>query len=497
MTTPLGELRIDRSTVVATGGLVVVGLYLALLAFAMAQWPYDRWMLFILGPILLISGSLIIVAVTRRDEAPLTRLILVAFGLKMLSSFVRYFFTVDVYGTGDALRYDKVGAEIANDVHGGRIPLSDMVPSGTGTAFVEDLTGLIYTVTGPSRLGGFLVFSWLSFFGLVLFHRAALRGLPEGDQRRYAILVLFLPSLLFWPSSIGKEALMVLALGACAYGAARVLERQAAGWLPLGLGLGLAYLVRPHVPIVVLAALAVSFLFRRTGRRKPIFGPAARLMVVGVMVGAMAFVLGQAVERFIPRDSAPVSSQGAGVASDPAAQDGPSAVDDISVLLNRATGGTDEGDSLIDRPLPNNPLEYPAAAFTVLFRPTLIEISSATIAIAALETTVLLALFIASWKRLRNVPAMAFRRPYVLFCIVYTGVFAFAWSSFSNLGALSRQRVQVWPFVLLLLAIPVVLEKATQRQREQRHRSRLRPSPATGVSADRAAGSSARSEVML
>ena len=57
-----------------------------------------------------------------------------------------------------------------------------------------------------------------------------------------------------------------------------------------------------------------------------------------------------------------------------------------------------------------------------------------------------------SWKRLRNVPAIAFRRPYVLFCIVYTGIFAFAWSSFANLGALARQRVQVWPFVLLLLA---------------------------------------------
>ncbi len=61
-----------------------------------------------------------------------------------------------------------------------------------------------------------------------------------------------------------------------------------------------------------------------------------------------------------------------------------------------------------------------------------------------------------SWKRLRNLPTMAFRRPYVLFCIVYTGIFAFAWSSFTNLGALARQRVQVWPFVLLLLALPMV-----------------------------------------
>ena len=69
----------------------------------------------------------------------------------------------------------------------------------------------------------------------------------------------------------------------------------------------------------------------------------------------------------------------------------------------------------------------------------------------------MLALCAVSWKRLRNVPAMAFRRPYVLFCLVYTGIFAFAWSSFANLGALARQRVQVWPFVLLLLALPIVV----------------------------------------
>ena len=90
--------------------------------------------------------------------------------------------------------------------------------------------------------------------------------------------------------------------------------------------------------------------------------------------------------------------------------------------------------------------------FSVLFRPTILEADSAGNVVAAVETTLVLVLCAVSWKRLRNVPAMAFRRPYVLFCVVYTGIFAFAWSSFSNLGALARQRVQVWPFVLVFLA---------------------------------------------
>jgi hypothetical protein len=248
VTTPLSPPRLDRGTVVATVGLALVAAYLALLAYGMRDWPYDRWMLLILAPLLVVAGMSIIVAVTRHDIVPLTRLVIVAFVVKLASSFVRYFVTVDIYGTGDSLRYDRNGATIANSFHAGDLPLSGLVPTQTGTPFVDGFTGLLYTLTGPSRLGGFLVFSWLSFFGLFLFLRAALLGLPEGDHRRYALLVLFLPSMLFWPSSIGKEALMMLALGACAYGAARILERRRWGWLWLAFGLGFGYLVRPTSP---------------------------------------------------------------------------------------------------------------------------------------------------------------------------------------------------------------------------------------------------------
>jgi hypothetical protein len=343
---------------------------------------------------------------------------------------------------------------------------------------MDGLTGILYTIMGPSRLGGFLVFSWLSFFGLFLFHRAALIGLPEGDQRRYALLVFFLPSLLFWPSSIGKEAVMMLALGACALGAARVLERRRWGWLTLAAGLGLAYLVRPHVPLVVLAALAIAFVFRRGSRRFVLFGPVARLAVVAVLIVVMAYVLGQVVDRFLPTTVAETTT------------------DAVGQLLDKAGGGTAEGASSIDQPLPNSPLEYPGAAFTVLFRPILLEARNFGMAIAALETTFVLALFVVSWRRLRNLPTLMFRRPYVLFCVLYTGIFAFAWSSFANLGALARQRVQVWPFLLLLLALPLVVEQARTR-RSLRESAAVRGHPVAPPrprSALRPAGEDARAQ---
>lgn len=242
---------------------------------------------------------------------------------------------------------------------------------------------------------------------------------------------------------------MLLSLGLCAYGAARLLERRAGGWVVLAAGLGLGYLVRPHVPVVVLAALAMAILFRPRRGRQPVFGPLGRIVTVVVLMAAMAFALSEAVDRFLPERN---TQTGVELSSEVS-------VDSVGELLDRAESGTSDGGSEIDRPSPNNPFEYPAAVFTVLFRPTILEAGSAGNTVAALETTFILALAVVGWRRLKNIPATAFRRPYVLMCVVYTGIFTFAWSSFANLGALARQRVQVWPFVLLLLAVPAAASR--------------------------------------
>lgn len=465
MKTPLAEIRPDRATVAAAVGLVAVGGYLALLAYAMGRWPYDQWMLLILVPLLLAIGALIIWRVTRHDEVALTRLIIAALVTKMVASYVRYVVIFEVYRSGDAYRYDSAGAEIANAFHRGELPISQLIPSETSTPFLEQVTGLFYTFMGPTRLGGFVLFSWIAFWGLFLFYRAALIGLPEMNVRRYALLVFFLPSLLFWPSSLGKESLILFGLGLSAYGSARILERRAWGWLPAALGLGLTYMIRPHVAAVVLASFSLAFLMRRRGKRPPVFGPVARLVVVGALVVATSVVLGQAVDRFLPQQSVETSTtvaqQGSPVPGEPG----------IGDLFDRAASGTDEGGSSIDGVLPTSPLDYPYAAFTVLFRPTLAEVTSPTALFAALETTALVVLFILSWRRLKNIPALAIRRPYLLMSIAYVGVFTFAWSSFANLGALARQRVQMLPFLLLLLAVPLVIDERNKRRLRVQHRA--------------------------
>ena len=263
--------------------------------------------------------------------------------------------------------------------------------------------------------------------------------------------MFLLPSFLFWPSSVGKEAVMMLSLGLCALGAARLCERHRGAWLPLVAGLAISYMVRPHLGVVVLGALCVAVFFRRGAARPPIFGPAGRIAVVLVLMVGLAFVFARTVDQFLPQT-----------------KDSPVSVTEAAgQLLDRAAASTAQGGSQIERVSPSSPVDYPVAVFSVLFRPTLWEAREAGTTLAALETTFILVLFVAARKRLRHVVTIAFRRPYVLFCIVYTGIFAFAWSSFSNLGALARQRVQVWPFLLILLALPMVTPARRSLNRPQ------------------------------
>jgi len=437
--------HIGRADGVAIIALAIMAAYFGLLSYAVGNWSYDSWMVIVLVPILVGVGSAIIIAINRRDEHPMAALMISAMVLKLGASFIRYYVAFALYDSADANRYDLAGARIADEFHRGNLDIVDMVTIRLGTPSISDITGIIYSIMGPSRIGGFLVYSWIGFFGLLLFHRALRTGFPEADPRRYALLVFFLPSLLFWPSSIGKESVMMFSLGLASLGVARVLERERYGWIPLALGLGLSFIVRPHVCVVVLGSLAVAIAFRRTRGRAPVFGPAGRVVLVCILVAGMAFTLGRAVDRILPESA----TEG---------------VDAVGELLERAEDGTDEAGSEIESLVPTSPIDYPYAAFSVLFRPTLLEASSLGNLIAALETTFLLVLCAMSLRRLRHLVTVMFSRPYVLFCVIYTGVFTLAWSSFANLGALARQRVQMWPFFLVLLAIPVTLPTRRDRR---------------------------------
>jgi hypothetical protein len=276
------------------------------------------------------------------------------------------------------------------------------------------------------------VFAGLNFVGCYLFYRAFRIAFPEGDGRRYAFLVMFLPSLLYWPSSLGKEGWMIFALGLASYGLARALAGRFGGYTALVAGLACMLLVRPHLALIFLPAALLSLVLRRRvpGGRHPL----TRVIGVLVIVVISLVAVGK-VQSYFGIKNLDVQS--------------------VTQELKTTRATTAEGNSAFTPPNAQSPLGYPEAAVTVLFRPFPFEAKSTTVLVSSGEGLLLLGLAVASWRRLRRLPQFLVRNPYVMFAFIYTALFIFAFANFSNFGILARERTQMLPMVLVFLALPL------------------------------------------
>jgi hypothetical protein len=111
---------------------------------------------------------------------------------------------------------------------------------------------------------------------------------------------------------------------------------------------------------------------------------------------------------------------------------------------------------------------------TVLFRPFAFEVNNIQALLAALEGTMLLLLFVLSLPRLRTIPRRLRTQPYITYCITYTILFCYLFSSFQNFGILARQRVLVFPVFLALLALPLPTTGPRRSTGQQNGRRRQR-----------------------
>jgi hypothetical protein len=427
----------------ATVGFAAAAAYLILLALAMTRVSYDVWGALVVAPALT-AGSLILLTRARRREVDpwIGKLLVVAFVTKMLGAVVRYAVTFEVYaGRADAGGYHGSGRRLAAAFWNGTWAqvYAAEVPKMGGTEFMRLVTGTVYIFTGPTKLGGFLVFSCLGFWGLYGFYRAFRIGFPEGDHRRYAVLLFFLPSLLYWPSSIGKEAWMLFTLGIAAWGAALVLRYRSRGYVVLGLGLAGTAAVRPHITLLLFVALFIAYLWRRRSWVESQTGLLGRMAGIGLMVLVGGLVLTQAADFFHLQDLDPAG---------------------VQQVLDRTQDQSSKGASQFSVSRPKSPGEYPDAVLTVLFRPYPWEAGNAQALVASVEGTLLALLVVVSLPRLARLPRLLVSTPYLLFAVAYILMFVFAFSSVGNFGIITRQRTQVFPFVLVLLALPLPVRRS-------------------------------------
>ena len=128
----------------------------------------------------------------------------------------------------------------------------------------------------------------------------------------------------------------------------------------------------------------------------------------------------------------------------------------VDQVLDRTGDQSAKGGSEFEGARPASLGEFPLALVTVLFRPFPWEAGNAQALVASLEGLVLLVLVVLALPRLVRLPAFMARVPYVTYAVVFSLLFVFAFSSISNFGIIARQRTQVFPFVLVVLALPAL-----------------------------------------
>jgi len=428
------------TSVLLTAVAIFIGGVLMLVGESFQVWGTSFVVAAILG-----ASVPVLARQARRERGEKVFVFLVfALVVKLLGGVLRHFVAFNVYGgVADAAEYHRWGVKLSAQFWEGNFHTG--FESLSSTDFIRYLTGIVYTIIGPNQLGGFLVFSWLGFWGLFMFYRAFQLCIPEGATRTYAKLVFFLPSLVFWPSSIGKEAWMMFSLGIAAYGVARALQKSPLrGLIIAGAGMWLAALVRPHVAGLVGVALVVGFVVRRSRVELRHFAPVVKGLTVCLVV-VVAGLLVARTDRFLTNESDIDTSRGVGS------------------VLTEVSERTGQGGSEFAPSILQSPLRAPVAVTTVLFRPLAFDAHNVQSLIAAIEGTflLLLSVFRISWivGAFRSLRKM----PYVAFVFAFTTLFLIAFSSVANFGLLARERVQLLPLYLVLLCVRTGGDQVVER----------------------------------
>ena len=290
-----------------------------------------------------------------------------------------------------------------------------------GTLGVRFITSILTQVLGLSFIGCSLFFQFFGFVGLLGFD-ASLRDVTK-DKSRYirifASLIVFLPSISFWSSGLGKDSLSFFSAGLALWAALNIKRR----WWLLGVSVMAMLLVRPHMAGILGLGLAGSFILQR---RVPL---PQRLFFGTIAIVAAAWLV-------------PVGLNYAGVGEDA------SAVEIIEYIEGR------QGQNLSGGGAVNiSDMSLPVQMFTYLFRPTIVEIRDVFSLAAAIDNLILLFLFVVGgW--------LMIKRPLPQYLLHHNRMFLWVYSSIAwivlamttaNLGIALRQKWMFVPMIIFLL----------------------------------------------
>lgn len=135
---------------------------------------------------------------------------------------------------------------------------------GVSTSFIDFIAFFLVNRLGLNYEGSMVLFSWFGYLGFVFFYiffSERIKTRPRLFGFNGILILLLLPNLHFWSSSLGKGSLIFLGFGMFFYG----LNRPGMRFWALLLGGWIIFQIRPHIFYVVLIALGLGYTFSTRG----------------------------------------------------------------------------------------------------------------------------------------------------------------------------------------------------------------------------------------
>jgi hypothetical protein len=417
----------------------------ALVVGILGRTSNEGEMFLLLAAVVAVLAALWIPRAAARDGEIGPWFLAAALAAHILGALLRYMIIQTVYhGVGDANGYFGAGSALVPEFRALEFP-GPHAPY-VGTEFVNWVTGILFAITGPTMMGGFLVFSVFSFFGSWFLYKAFRVSFPDGNHRLFAVLIFLLPSMWYWPSSLGKDALVVFFLGVATYGFALLLRSLfARGLFVATLGLAGMVMVRAPTAAALAVAGAGAFLIRPARERSPQLQAIVWLVMVPLLA-VMAYLAVGYSQQYL-KDESPIEAFEAQQAKE---------------FTPSGVGSNFEGVN------PFTPAGLPVALVTVNFRPFPWEAGSLPPALAAVEGLFLLGLVVVRVRAIGRGLAQWRSNGMIIVVVGAWLALSIVLSALTNFGLLARQRTQALPYLLMMISVaPLVRRRPTVEEAEE------------------------------
>lgn len=322
----------------------------------------------------------------------------------ILLCFVYFFYVLS--NGGDAISYFRWAVD--NNVN-----------LNFGTAFVINFTAFFVNYLKFSFIDLFVLYNFFGYVGVLFFAASIIQAIKvkKLPYRLFGLLFIFLPSVSFWTSALGKDSLAFMATGMALWGALNYKNRK---WLII-LSIFLMLLVRPHIAFVLLISFILSLILdKKVSFYTRIF--------MGSIASIVSIVMLPVIINYVGLE------EGSGI-------------DDVSDYVDKRQGYNAGGGSSIDI----SSMSLPMQMLTYLFRPLPFEAHSIFALLASFDNIILILLVLMGLYFIfkKNKPSIESNRLF-LWLYFYLSLIILA-STTANLGIAMRQKWMILPFLIFLL----------------------------------------------